>query len=93
VSIRRTVPAAAQPAYERGWAGVQAAARALGGRAWRFRSALDGSTFIEFLEFAAAGDPRADAGFAGQLAALDALHPGTAEEWTDATSGNSREGG
>lgn len=83
VSIRRRVPPALRARYEAAWARVHAAAVAREAHAWRFRSAEEEGLFLEFLEFRADRDPRADPEARSALEALAALGQGAAEEWTE----------
>ncbi len=69
-------------AYDAAWRAVEAAVTEAGGHAWRFRSADDANVFTEFIEFRAE-DPRERPGVSSTMEALDALGPGTTEEWVE----------
>ena len=84
VSLVRTVAETAHAAYDSRWEDLRGAATALGAHAWRFHSTLHPERYLEFLEFAADGDPRGDATVAGLLLALDRdLGPAEVEEWEE----------
>ena len=84
VSQTRSVPVSARPVYDAAWERLRAAATALGAHAWRFQSTIHPDRYLEFLEFAADRDPRADATVAAPLLALDRdLGPAGAEEWVE----------
>lgn len=89
LSIRRAVPGGRREEYEAAWARLHAAAIARGAHAWRFRSARVPELYLEFLEFGAEADLRADP---SAQAALRALHasfgepfpaPEAQEEWIE----------
>ncbi|MBW3628256.1 MAG: hypothetical protein KY464_03060 [Gemmatimonadetes bacterium] len=84
VSQIRTVPEEARSRYDSGWEEVRREATALGAHAWRFHSTIHPERYLEFLEFAANGDPREEATVAAPLLALDRDF-GTAEveEWEE----------
>lgn len=84
VGTRREVPAGRAAAYDALWAEVQAAATGMGAHAWRFVAAADPERYLEFLEFAAASDPRRSPPLAGALARLEDEFAGEAEEWDEA---------
>ena len=84
VSQIRTVPAAARPRYDALWEDVRREATALGAHAWRFHSTIHPERYLEFLEFAAAGDPRRESAVADPLLALDRdLGTAEVEEWEE----------
>lgn len=83
VSIRRRVPPPAREAYDFAWGEVARLARGQGAHAWRFVELAGESEFLEFLEFAAGRDPRADGEVAAALRRLGALGNGAAEEWEE----------
>ena len=89
LSIRRAVPAARRAEYEAAWARLHAAATGRGAHAWRFRSARVPGLYLEFLEFGAGADLRADPDAQAALRALDAAfaepHPApeAQEEWIE----------
>jgi hypothetical protein len=84
VSQIRKVPEPARAAYESRWEHLRRAATALGAHAWRFRSSIHPERYLEFLEFAADGDPRPDAAVADLLLSLDRdLGPAEVEEWEE----------
>lgn len=90
VSIRRWVPLAEQSTYRDAWSQLHAAAAARGAHAWHFASTDSDEVFLEFLEFGADSDIRADPAV---LAAIQHLHatfgqphppPKPLEEWVEA---------
>lgn len=83
VSIRRRVSPALRAGYDAAWARVRAAAVAREAHAWRFRSAEEEGLYLEFLEFRAERDVRADPEARSALAALAAFGEERAEEWTE----------
>ena len=82
----REVPEDRIEAYDRGWRMLQRAAAGIPCQAWRYRSTSSHDSFIEFLEFGGADDPRADAAVSHAIRALDEAGPGTTHEWRDATN-------
>jgi hypothetical protein len=84
VSQRRTVSAGLLPLYEQRWADLHLAATALGAHAWRFVSSTDPCAYLEFIEFRAGADPRADPAVRAALRLLDE-HVGASaeEEWEE----------
>jgi hypothetical protein len=87
VSIRRRVPMDRIEVYVPLWLQLHAAATARGAHAWNFISADVPEVYLEFLEFGAETDIRADE---ATVAAIKALHdafgeayptPQTIEEW------------
>lgn len=86
VSTDRAVKPARARGYDEAWAEVQARVRALGGKAWRFRSQADPCRHVEFLEFAANSDPRRDPDVEIALGRLDPFGAGSTVEWTDASA-------
>lgn len=92
VSIRRLVPTTRLNEYLPLWIQLQASAKARGAHAWHFLSADVEGVVLEFLEFGADSDIRADT---ETLAAIKALHdtfgdvypmPNTLEEWVEIPS-------
>lgn len=73
-----------QPGYHAAWADLHHAAVAQGAHAWRFSALDDPDLFLEFLEFRAGSDPRADPEVRALLILLD-THWGSAaaEEWRE----------
>jgi hypothetical protein len=99
VSIRRFVPASRRREYAGAWAALHAAATAQGAHAWHFVSAADPGVYLEFLEFGAESDVRADP---DTVAAIQALHeafgdpypmPKTLEEWVEVPTMTEEESG
>ena len=84
VSTRRRVGAAQRDGYHTLWGELHGRATALGAHAWRFAAAAEPELFLEFLEFRAGSDPRADAAVDALLRRMDA-EAGTsqAEEWDE----------
>ncbi|HEX2205380.1 MAG TPA: hypothetical protein VHG91_18870 [Longimicrobium sp.] len=89
VSIRRYVPPDERETYAALWLALRTAATERGAHAWHFLSADVPDVFLEFLEFGAESDIRADV---ETLAAIRALHeqfgqpyppPATIEEWVE----------
>jgi hypothetical protein len=89
ISIRRTVPQDRVEVYAEAWTTLHRAATALGAHAWHFISTSQPDVFLEFLEFGADADIRADPHV---VAAIEALHtqfgdpyppPKTLEEWME----------
>jgi hypothetical protein len=89
ISTRRLVPPPRREEYDAAWERAQSAAVARGAHAWRFASSTRSDLFLEFLEFAAGEDPRADPGLATALAQLGREFPSPppaadpTEEWTE----------
>jgi hypothetical protein len=83
VSTRRAVPANLSGEYAATWAKLRDAATESGAHAWRFASAAYPTEYLEFLEFAAAADPRAGERLKELLAELDRLGRGVSEEWDE----------
>ncbi len=71
LSTRRLVPEERQSQYDTAWLRLHAAATERGAHAWRFLSAERADLYIEFLEFGAEKDPRADPAVAGALRQLE----------------------
>lgn len=88
VSIRRRLADADIERYEAAWELVRDLVRERKAHAWRFRLSDGSRTFLEFIEFGSNVDPRADTPVADAVARLDAIAPGTVEEWTDADETN-----
>lgn len=86
ISTRRDVPAGSLPAYQRLWARVREIAAETGARAWRFRRADQAASFIEFIEFDEARDPRGRQDLRDVGTRMDEISPGIVEEWRDATA-------
>ena len=84
LSTRREIPLQDRDRYDLAWAALERAATALAAHAWRFRSSIYPSGYLEFLEFAAGSDPRDDPSVSGPLAALDEIAPGEVESWDEA---------
>ena len=72
MSIRRQVAPARSAAYADAWHHLHALATARGAHAWRFRAAECDGLFLEFLEFGAERDLRADAEVRDAIQALHA---------------------
>ena len=92
VSIRRYVPPPEREEYAALWLALYNAATERGAHAWHFLSADTPDVFLEFLEFGAESDIRADL---ETLGAIRALHeqfgkpyppPATIEEWVEIPS-------
>ncbi|MDQ3388820.1 MAG: hypothetical protein M3483_04880 [Gemmatimonadota bacterium] len=89
VSIRRNVSQAMHESYDDMWGRLHAAVITRGGHAWRFRAVEVEELYLEFLEFGAEGDLRADPGVVEAIAELHAAFgdpypiPRTLEEWTE----------
>ncbi len=84
VEIRRRIQRDSGGMYESAWRELETAVTATGSHAWRFRSADDADLYIEFLEFRASADPRSRPDVQSALQAMEALAPGSVEEWVDA---------
>lgn len=83
VEIRRRVSAEAAVIYDTAWRALESAVVGAGAHAWRFRSPDDSALHLEFIEFRASADPRTRNDVASGLRALDAIAPGSPEEWID----------
>jgi hypothetical protein len=81
VSVRRTVPVAEADRYLEAWERLAGLVRGMGAHAWGFRSVEDEALRIEFLEFRAGADPRAEAAVREAAEALEKISRGRAEEW------------
>jgi hypothetical protein len=84
VSLRRPIPEAVVERYDELWLALAAEVRALDAHAWRFASASDRDLRLEFLEFAAARDPRELPPVRELLHRLDVeIASASAEEWDE----------
>jgi hypothetical protein len=81
VSVVREVPEGRRAEYDRLWYTLRDASVASGAHAWRFVGESDAGRYIEFLEFAADGDPTEETAARDALGALEAAFPGDAERW------------
>jgi len=81
VSVRRTVPGAEADRYLEAWERLAGLVQEAGGHAWCFRSMEDDALRIEFLEFRAGSDPRAEAAVREAAEALEKISQGRTEEW------------
>jgi hypothetical protein len=84
--IHRQVPSGSGPDYDRAWMQLREAAAGVPCHAWRYRSTRSGDSFVEFLEYAAAGDPRGNLEVSEALRALERVAAGEIEEWLDASN-------
>lgn len=82
--IRRRVPDAAAERYLELWSELTDIAAGAGFHAWRFASPADPAQRLEFLEYEAGSDPRAEDGAAAVLRNLDVeVAAPQVEEWLE----------
>jgi hypothetical protein len=80
----RTVVPAQDIAYESAWRKLRDAMTAAGANAWRFRHASLDRRYLEFVEWTGTVDPTVGGDGEATMAALDAIAPGSKENWTEA---------
>jgi hypothetical protein len=84
LSLRRRVAAESAARYHDLWRDLAAAVTAAGSNAWRFVADGNGDLHLEFLEFEASRDPRADPTILLRLARLDdEVGSAAVEEWLE----------
>ena len=81
LSVVREVPEGGRAEYDRLWYTLRDAAVAAGAHGWRFASESEPDRYIEFIEFAADGDPVSTPPVPEALDALDRHFPGDAGRW------------
>jgi len=92
VSTRRFIAPGTFSDYDACWEALRGSAAAEGVRAWRFRSALEPTLYIEFLESRGEMDPRERPALRGGAEELDALSAGIAETWIEVATEGETEG-
>jgi hypothetical protein len=86
IVIRRQIEPPLLAACEDTWDELQREVSRAGGRAWRFRSAQTAGQYAEFIEWSGEVPLLDRPAIRASLERLQALAPGSTEEWEEATT-------